>query len=97
MSYLNESVYSIANINSLILVFIILLVSLMCGAITYFLKKEEKLFWSLFAITFTNLFLGFFFLISINLYIGLILSIVLIVMMINKYLKGRRKTTKTIN
>jgi len=91
MSYLNELVYVIANINPLILIFLILLVSLICGAITFFLKKDEKLFWSLFAITFADLFLGFFFLVSINLYIGLILSIVLIVMMINKYLKARRK------
>ena len=97
MSYLNESVYSIANINSLILVFIILLVSLICGAITFFLKKEEKLFWSLFAITFADLFLGFFFVISVNISIGLILSILLIAMTINKYLKGRGKGTKTIN
>ncbi len=94
MSYLNEMVYAIANINPLILVFIILLVSLICGAITYFLKKDEKLFWSLFAITFADLFLGFFFLISINVYIGLILSILLLAMMINKYLKARRKAIK---
>ncbi|TAA67112.1 hypothetical protein [Planococcus salinarum] len=91
MSYLSKMVYAIANINPLILVFIILLVSLICGAITFFLKKDEKLFWSLFAITFADLFLGFFFLISINVYIGLILLILLLAMMINKYLKARRK------
>ncbi|WP_298834542.1 hypothetical protein [uncultured Planococcus sp.] len=91
MSYLNELVYAIANINPLILVFLILLVSLICGAITFFLKKDEKLFWSLFAITSANLFLGFFFLISINVDIGLILLILLVAMMINKYLKARRK------
>ncbi|WP_281864968.1 hypothetical protein [Planomicrobium okeanokoites] len=91
MSYLNELVYTIANINPLILVFLILLVSLICGAITFFLKKDEKLFWSLFAITSANLFLGFFFLISINVDIGLILLILLVAMMINKYLKARKK------
>ncbi|WP_084245038.1 hypothetical protein [Planomicrobium okeanokoites] len=91
MSYLSKMVYAIANINPLILVFIILLVSLICGAITFFLKKDEKLFWSLFTITLADLFFGFFFLISINVYIGLILLILLLAMMINKYLKDRRK------
>ena len=97
MSYLNEMVYLIANIDSLILVFIILLVSLICGAITFFLKKEEKLFWSLFAIAFADLFLGFFFVISVSISIGLILSILLLAMMINKYIRGRSEATKKIN
>lgn len=67
------------------------------GAATSFLKKEDKFFWSLALIVFVNLALGVLFVISMNISIGLILSVILLAMMINKYLKVRGQTDKRVN
>lgn len=89
MGHFNEMVFIIANLSPPILISSILLISLAGGASTFFLKKERKLFWSLFVITFANLFFGFFFLISVSATIGLILSFILIAIVIYSSLKSK--------
>lgn len=74
------------------IVWIILVLSLAGGAITFFMKRDGKLFWSLFVIALTNLALGLFFVIYVNIVIGSILSIVVVAMIGFSILRSRRSS-----
>jgi len=66
--------------------------SLAIGAITFFMKRKEQLFWSLFSIMLTNLVLGLFFQIYVNTFIGLLLSFAVIAMVGFNILRSRRSS-----
>lgn len=74
------------------IIWIILVLSLAGGAITVFMKRDGKLFWSLFVIALTNLALGLFFVIYVNIVIGSILSIVVVAMIGFSILRSRRSS-----
>lgn len=74
------------------IIWVIVVLSLAIGAITFFMKRKEQLFWSLFSIMLTNLILGLFFQIYVNTFISLLLSFAVIAMVGFNILRSRRSS-----
>ncbi|ALS76346.1 hypothetical protein AUC31_14580 [Planococcus rifietoensis] len=75
-----------------LIIWVIVVLSLAIGAITFFMKRNEQLFWSLFSIMLTNLVLGLFFQIYVNTFIGLLLCFAVIAMVGLNILRSRRSS-----